>query len=115
MPGSFAKHFLLICTDAKHFAIFCKGHQKVTPQQPWEAGTSLLPGALGKGWGRACAPEELLRDQAAWCSWWKNFCLRHSLILGLSQNLFAALLSHPSALPQFPHPKNHQYVLYLSL
>lgn len=59
MPGSFAKHFLLICTDAKRFAIFCKGHQKVTLQQPWEAGTSLLPRALGKGWGRAHAPEEL--------------------------------------------------------
>lgn len=59
MPGSFAKHFLLICTYAKCFAVFCGGHQKVTPQQPWEAGTFLLPASSEKGWDRAHAPREL--------------------------------------------------------
>lgn len=59
MPGSFAKHFLLICSHAKSFAVSCRGHQKVTPQQPWEAGPSLPPAPREKGWGRACAPEKL--------------------------------------------------------
>jgi len=95
MPGNLAKHFLLICTDAKFSAIFCKGHLKVTLQQPHKLGI------LGEGLGWAlwrC----LQRDEDARQPWEKSFHLRCSLIPVLLQNLCAALLPQTSLLPEFP-------------
>lgn len=87
MPGSFAKHFLLICTDAKCFAIFCKGHLKVTLQLGWALWICLQ------------------RDEAARQPSEESFLLRCSLIPVLLQNLCEALLPQTSFLPEFSHVK----------
>lgn len=108
MPGSLAKHFLLICTDAKCSAIFCKGHLKVTLQQPHKLGI------LGEGLGWALW-RYLQRDEDARQPWEKSFHLRCSLIPVLLQNLCAALLPQTSLLPEFPHVKENEYVLYSAL